>query len=198
MTDITPPKDPSRLSLALQSDFVYQFKRSPVAVVSFAITLILVLGAVFAPLIAPYNPFDPASLNLMNGFSRPMTPNAFTGDSFWLGTDDQGRDVFSTILYGMRISLFVGAAAVAFAMVLGITLGLLAGYVGGWTDAIITRVSDGADMPVILGQTGGFGPPPALRIEPDGWTAEVGETYRVTIRNLREGDISYDVLVVDC
>lgn len=66
------------------------------------------------------------------------------------------------------------------------------------TDAIITRVSDGADMPVILGQTGGFGPPPALRIEPDGWTAEVGETYRVTIRNLREGDISYDVLVVDC
>ncbi|WP_299624540.1 ABC transporter permease [uncultured Tateyamaria sp.] len=137
-----PVKDPSRLSLALQSDFFYQFKRSPVAVVSFAVTMILVLGAVFAPLIAPYDPFDPASLNLMNGFSAPMTPNAFTGETFWLGTDDQGRDVFSTILYGMRISLFVGAAAVAFAMVLGITLGLLAGYVGGWTETIIMRVAD--------------------------------------------------------
>ena len=137
-----PVRDPSRLSLALQSDFLYQFKRSPVAVVSFVIVVILVLAAVFAPLIAPYNPFDPASLNLMNGFSAPMQPNAFTGDVFWLGTDDQGRDVFSTILYGMRISLFVGAAAVIFAMVLGITLGLIAGYVGGWTETIIMRVAD--------------------------------------------------------
>ncbi|MBT6188717.1 MAG: ABC transporter permease [Tateyamaria sp.] len=146
MSDTSLPKhsvkDPSRLRLALQSDFAYQFKRSPVAVVSFAVTVILVLGAIFAPLIAPYNPFDPASLNLMNGFSAPMTPNAFTGDVFWLGTDDQGRDVFSTILYGMRISLFVGAAAVLFAMVLGITLGLLAGYMGGWTETIIMRVAD--------------------------------------------------------
>ncbi len=135
-------KDPSRLSLALRSDFFYAFKRSPVAVVSFALVALLVLSAVFAPLIAPYDPFEPASLNLMNGFSAPMTPNAFTGETFWLGTDDQGRDVFSTILYGMRISLFVGAAAVAFAMVLGITLGLLAGYVGGWTETIIMRVAD--------------------------------------------------------
>ncbi|MEL6450666.1 MAG: ABC transporter permease [Pseudomonadota bacterium] len=137
-----PHKDPSRLRLALQSDFIFQFKQSSVAVVSFAVTLLLVLGALFAPLIAPYNPFDPASLNLMNGFSAPMTPNAFTGETFWLGTDDQGRDVFSTILYGMRISLFVGAAAVAFACVLGITLGLLAGYVGGWTETIIMRIAD--------------------------------------------------------
>jgi peptide/nickel transport system permease protein len=104
--------------------------------------VLLVGSAVFAPLIAPYNPFDPGSLNLMNGFTAPMTPNAFTGDSFWLGTDDQGRDVFSTILYGMRISLFVGFAAVAFAMVLGITLGLIAGYVGGWTETIIMRIAD--------------------------------------------------------
>ncbi|MDF1726968.1 MAG: ABC transporter permease [Sulfitobacter sp.] len=135
-------KDPSRLSLAMQSDFFYTFRRSPVAIISFAVVLIMVLSALFAPLIAPYNPFDPASLNLMNGFSRPMTPNAFTGETFWLGTDDQGRDVFSTILYGLRISLFVGAAAVFFAMVLGITLGLLAGYVGGWTETIIMRVAD--------------------------------------------------------
>lgn len=66
------------------------------------------------------------------------------------------------------------------------------------TDATITRVSDGANLPVITGQTGGFGPPPALRIEPDGWTAEAGQTYRVTITNLRDGDISYEVQVVDC
>jgi len=124
------------------SDFAYTFRRSPVAVVSFAIVVLLMLAALFAPWIAPYNPFDPASLNLMNGFSKPMTPNAFTGDSFMLGTDDQGRDVFSTILYGMRISLFVGLMAVAFAMVLGITLGLIAGYVGGWTETIIMRVAD--------------------------------------------------------
>ena len=142
MSDITPIKDPSRLSLWWQSDFMHTFKRSPVAVVSFFTVALMVFAAVFAPLIAPYNPFDPASLNLMNGFSAPMTPNAFTGETFWLGTDDQGRDVFSTILYGMRISLFVGAAAVLFAMVLGITLGLLAGYVGGWTETIIMRTAD--------------------------------------------------------
>ena len=104
--------------------------------------ILLVLAAVFAPLVAPHNPFDPSTLNLMNGFSKPMEPNAFTGDVFWLGTDDQGRDVFSTILYGMRISLFVGFTAVLFALVLGVTLGLIAGYVGGWTETAIMRVAD--------------------------------------------------------
>ncbi|MEO1422366.1 MAG: ABC transporter permease [Pseudomonadota bacterium] len=130
------------LARAWRSDFAWSFRTSPVAVVSFVVVCIMVLSAVFAPLIAPYDPFDPGSLNLMNGFSAPMQPNAFTGESFWLGTDDQGRDVFSTILYGMRISLFVGFAAVLFAMVLGITLGLIAGYVGGWTETIIMRVAD--------------------------------------------------------
>jgi peptide/nickel transport system permease protein len=135
-------KDPSRLKLALQSDFLYKFRHSPVAIVSFVVVLVMVLAAIFAPWIAPYDPFNPSSLNLMNGFSEPFQPNPFTGDMFWLGTDDQGRDVFSTILYGLRISLFVGAAAVLFAMVLGITLGLLAGYVGGWTETIIMRIAD--------------------------------------------------------
>lgn len=94
-------------------------------------TALLVRAAVFAPLLAPYNPFDSASPNLMNGFSRPMQPNAFTGEVFSLGTDDQGRDVLSTILYGLRVSLFVGVSAVLFAMVLGVTPGLVAGYAGG-------------------------------------------------------------------
>ena len=143
MTDIpVKPAEQSRLRVLLDSDFFYAFRRSPVAVVSTVVVLILVLSAVFAPLIAPTNPFDPASLNLMNGFSAPMQPNAFTGDTFLLGTDDQGRDVFSTILYGMRVSLFVGVAAVLFAMVLGITLGLISGYVGGWTETIIMRIAD--------------------------------------------------------
>jgi peptide/nickel transport system permease protein len=144
MADMTTerPREKSRLRIALDSDFAYQFRRSPVAIVSALVVLIMVFCAVFAPFVAPYDPFDPGSLNLMNGFSRPMEPNAFTGDVFWLGTDDQGRDVFSTILFGLRISLFVGAAAVLFAMVLGITLGLIAGYMGGWTETIIMRVAD--------------------------------------------------------
>lgn len=134
--------EPTRLAKIWDGDFAYKFRTSPVAVVSSAVTVLLVLAAVFAPLIAPLDPFNPASLNLMNGFTPPSTPNQFTGDQFILGTDDQGRDVYSTILYGMRISLFVGFAAVAFAMVLGISLGLIAGYVGGWTETIIMRIAD--------------------------------------------------------
>ncbi|VAW17209.1 ABC transporter, permease protein 2 (cluster 5, nickel/peptides/opines) [hydrothermal vent metagenome] len=130
------------LSRAWKSDFMWSFRRTPVAIISFLVALTLISGAIFAPLFAPFNPFDPATLNLMNGFSQPMVPNQFTGETFWLGADDQGRDVFSTILYGMRISLFVGFAAVAFAMVLGVTLGLIAGYVGGWIGALIMRIAD--------------------------------------------------------
>lgn len=124
------------------SDLIYQFKRSPVAIVAFAVTVLLIGVALFAPLITSQNPFDPASLNLMNGFSKPMQPNQFTGESFIMGTDDQGRDVYATILYGMRISLFVGFSAVLFALVLGVTLGLISGYIGGRTDAVIMRIAD--------------------------------------------------------
>ncbi len=132
----------TRFARAWDSDLAWAFRHSPIAMVSFAMAVILIFAAAFAPWIAPHNPFDPATLNLMNGFTPPSTPNAFTNESFLLGTDNQGRDVFSTILYGMRISLFVGFSAVGFAMVLGITLGLVAGYFGGWTDAIIMRIAD--------------------------------------------------------
>lgn len=124
------------------SDLFYRFRKSPVAVVAFIVTVTLILSALLAPWFAPQNPFDPGSLNLMNGFSKPGEPNQFTGESFMLGTDDQGRDVFSTILYGLRISLFVGFSAVFFAMVLGSVLGLIAGYTGGRTDTIIMRIAD--------------------------------------------------------
>jgi peptide/nickel transport system permease protein len=109
----------SRIAMAWDSDVAYAFRRSPVAMISAAVTALVILSAVFAPLIAPHDPFNPATLNLMNGFTPPGEANAFTGESFWLGTDDQGRDVFSTILFGLRISLFVGFAAVALALVLG-------------------------------------------------------------------------------
>lgn len=126
----------------LKSDFFYAFSRSPLAIVSLLVVLVMVLSAVLANFIAPTNPFDPASLNLMNGFTPPMEPNMFTGQTFLLGTDDQGRDLFSAILFGLRVSLFVGVMAVGLAMVLGVLLGLIAGYLGGWLDTLIMRLAD--------------------------------------------------------
>ena len=126
----------------LASDFFFDFVRSPVALLSFMVVALMILSAIFANFLAPTNPFDPASLNLMNGFTAPMEPNTFTGEVFFLGTDDQGRDLFSAILFGLRVSLFVGMMAVGLAMVLGVTLGLIAGYVGGWLDNFIMRFAD--------------------------------------------------------
>jgi len=126
----------------LQSDIFYGFRHSPVAIVSFVTIVFIMLAAIFADLIAPNNPFDPASLNLMNGFTPPMQANDFTGETFLMGTDDQGRDLFSTILYGLRISLFVGVMAVMLAMLMGVMLGLIAGFVGGWIDSFIMRFAD--------------------------------------------------------
>jgi len=135
-------KPQSRLFRIWDSDVAASFRRSPVAIVSGVVALVIVLAAIFAPWIAPTNPYDPSSLNLMDGFTPPMQPNAFTGNSYLMGTDNQGRDVFSTILYGARISLFVGMSAVLLAMVLGISAGLVAGYRGGWVDAVLMRVAD--------------------------------------------------------
>jgi len=126
----------------IESNFFYSFSRTPVAIGSFLTTTILILCALAAPILAPYSPYDPATLNLMNGFSAPLAPNSFTGDVFVFGADDQGRDILSTILFGMRISLFVGFSAVLFAMILGVTLGLVAAMVGGVVDAVIMRIAD--------------------------------------------------------
>ena len=142
MSDIIKKPEPGRVARALDSDIAYSFRKSPLAIVAASVSLLIILAAVFAPWIAPHDPFNPATLNLMDGFTPPMEPNQFTGNTYWLGTDNQGRDVFSTILYGARISLFVGFMAVAFAMVLGITLGLIAGYRGGWIDSLLMRLAD--------------------------------------------------------
>mgnify|MGYP003674568924 FL=1 len=165
----------NRLGRMWDSDIAWSFRHSPVAVIAAAVALIIILAAVFAPWIAPYNPFDPSSLNLMDGFTPPGEPNAFTGNTYLMGTDNQGRDIFSTILYGARISLFVGFAAVIFAMVLGIGLGLLAGWRGGWVDSLLMRVADvQLSFPSILiallifGVARGF-IPPSMREEVAIW-----------------------------
>jgi peptide/nickel transport system permease protein len=131
----------SALARFLDGDVFHSFKNSPVAVGAAVIAAIMVLGAVFAPWVAPFDPFDLKTLDLNNSLLPPSWTEA--GQSAYpLGTDDQGRDVLSTILYGSRISLLVGVASVALAMVMGVGLGLLSGYLGGRLDAFIMRVAD--------------------------------------------------------
>jgi peptide/nickel transport system permease protein len=129
------------LARFIDSDFLYSFRRSPVALVSTVVLLVCVGGAVFAPWLAPYNPFDLASLSLMDS----MRPPAFLADgdlTHLIGTDDQGRDLLSAIMYGTRISILVGLLAIAFALTVGITIGLIAGYLGGAVDAVLMRIAD--------------------------------------------------------
>ena len=129
------------LRRAWNHDLAWSFRSSPVTIAAALLTLVCVGSAVLAPWLAPHNPFDSATLNLSDGF----TPPAWTEQGsprFLLGTDDQGRDLLSTIMYGARISLGVGLAAVLLSLVLGVTLGLLSGYVGGRLDAFIMRVAD--------------------------------------------------------
>jgi len=123
------------------SDVYYSFKRSPVAIVAAVVTAIFMISALFAPWLAPHQPFDLATVELMDAFTPPVW-EADGDPRFLLGTDDQGRDMLSTIMYGARISLGVGFAAVAFAMVIGVGLGLVSGYMGGAVDAVIMRVAD--------------------------------------------------------
>jgi peptide/nickel transport system permease protein len=123
------------------SDLWWSFTRSPVTVISAVTAFLCIAGAVFAPWLAPHNPFDLASLQLLDAFKPPAW--SAEGDlAYPLGTDDQGRDVLSAIMYGARVSLLVGFAAVAFSTVLGVTLGLLAGYLGGKVDALLMRIAD--------------------------------------------------------
>ncbi|MCX7931398.1 MAG: ABC transporter permease [Rhodovarius sp.] len=129
------------LSRLRESDLWWSFTRSPVVVLSAITALVCIAGAVLAPWIAPHNPFDLATLNLLDAFKPPAW--AAEGDpTYLLGTDDQGRDVLSAIMYGARISLLVGFSAVLFATLVGVSLGLLAGYLGGAVDAVLMRIAD--------------------------------------------------------
>lgn len=140
-SDLQEADRPGFWSRALDSDIWFSFKRSKITIVAAIVTAVIFLGAFCAPLIAPHNPFDLATLSLLDSLVPPAWEEG--GDPrFLLGTDDQGRDILSTILYGSRISLAVGLASVVFAAILGISLGLLAGYAGGRTDSIIMRIAD--------------------------------------------------------
>lgn len=145
MTETTPSasegKQPSTLAKILDSDLLHSFLSSKVTVLAAIITVMFMLAALFAPYIAPFNPFDLAQLSILDG-NLPPAGMEGSDPRYLLGTDDQGRDILSGILYGMRISLAVGFLSVAFAAVLGITLGLISGYVGGRTDAIIMRIAE--------------------------------------------------------
>src|SRR5579872_2048858 len=138
-----PPRAHSSnwLRRALDSDVFYSFRRSRLTMVAAAVTLLFFLVAIAAPLLAVQNPFDPAQLQLLNSRIAPL----WTADGqspFLLGTDEQGRDVLSAILYGLRISLIVGILGVLFSATLGILLGLVAGYFGGALDGLIMRIAD--------------------------------------------------------
>jgi peptide/nickel transport system permease protein len=138
----TPTTAPGRLHRLWDADISWSFRTSPVAIAAGIVACVLVGAAVLAPVLAPHNPFDAATLDLMEGFARPGEASPVTGRVFWLGTDGQGRDVYSAILYGSRVSLLVGFASVVFSVVLGVTLGLVSGYVGGRLDAVIMRIAD--------------------------------------------------------
>ncbi|MCZ8262021.1 MAG: ABC transporter permease [Beijerinckiaceae bacterium] len=130
------------LARFLDSDLFFAFKSSPVAIVSFIVSVVMIGAAVLAPLIATQNPFNPGELNLMEGMTKPGVANEFTGKSFIFGTDPQGRDMYSAVLYGTRVSLLVGAASVLVSATIGVFLGLMAGYLGGRTEAVIMRIAD--------------------------------------------------------
>ena len=131
----------STVARAWDSDLAYSFRRSPVAVLAALIALLLIVGAVFAPWLAPHDPTDVASLSLLDSFKPPLG----MAEADWsnpLGTDNQGRDVLSAIMFGLRISLMVGFLSVLFAIVVGVSVGLLSGYAGGLMDAVLMRVAD--------------------------------------------------------
>ena len=135
------PSGDSLWSRIMAHDLTYLFFRSPLTVVAAILSLAIMLAALMAPWLASMDPFDPAQVYLADANIPPVWQDG--GDPrFVLGTDDQGRDLYSAILYGMRVSLVIGLSGVALAATIGITLGLVAGYAGGRIDAVIMRVAD--------------------------------------------------------
>lgn len=131
----------TRWERLIDNDIIWSFISSPGAMTAAVVSSIIILACLFAPLIAPFDPFDPAQISLWDGKLPPSWAEG--GQSqYVLGTDNQGRDMLSTILYGGRLSILVGLAAICLGMVMGVTLGVIAGYVGGATEAVIMRLAD--------------------------------------------------------
>ena len=123
------------------SDLAYSFRHSPVAIVALIVAVMLVVAALGANLFAPVNVMDPASANVIDA-RLPPGSSGMMGGTYLLGTDPQGRDMLSAVIYGLRTSLYVGGLSVLIAMAVGVLLGLAAGYYGGWLDALIMRIAD--------------------------------------------------------
>jgi peptide/nickel transport system permease protein len=134
-------RGPSRIAAILDSDLLHSFLASRLAVAAAVVTLLLVGAALLAPLIAPHDPYDLKSLSLLDA-DMPPAWEAGGERRFPLGTDDQGRDILSTILYGTRSSILIGVSSVLLATAIGLSLGLWAGYAGGRIDSAIMRIAD--------------------------------------------------------
>ena len=117
------------------------FFANPLALLGVVLLVLVIVAAIFAPLISPQNPYDLAQLDIMDA-RLPPGSRSLGGGTYWLGTDDQGRDMLSAIFYGLRISLTVGVTSTVIALALGLARGLGAAYVGGRTDSLIMRIAD--------------------------------------------------------
>ena len=122
--------------------FVAEFAESKLALLGLAMLVVIATIAITAPWISPQNPYDLAQLDVLDSKLSPGEPSSSTGKPYWLGTDDQGRDMLSGIFYGLRISLVVGVTSTVIALAIGLALGLAAAYFGGWADAVIMRIAD--------------------------------------------------------
>jgi peptide/nickel transport system permease protein len=121
--------------------FWREFRESPIAVLGLGVVVLVTLAAIFAPLITPQNPYDLAQLSILDGRLPPLS-QSMDGTTFWLGTDDQGRDMLSAIIYGLRISLGIGAMSTLIAILIGGSLGLVAAYYGGRIESLVMRIVD--------------------------------------------------------
>ncbi|MEP3200128.1 MAG: ABC transporter permease [Lentilitoribacter sp.] len=136
--------------IKIENEFIYLFLRSRVAQLAALVALICISGAVLAPLIAPSNPYDLATFDILDSFTPPAWSDG-GNPQFIIGTDDQGRDLLSSIMYGMRLSLIIGVLSVAFAAIFGTAIGVAAGYLGGQFDTIVMRIADvQLSLPAIL------------------------------------------------
>jgi peptide/nickel transport system permease protein len=129
---------PSRI---LGGDVGTDLRKSPATFVALIVASLLIAASLMAPWIAPHDPFDLGQLNLMDASNPPVWQSGGMA-KFLLGTDNQGRDVLSAILYGMRLSLIIGALSIVLAIAIGVTIGLLAGYAGGFIDLVLMRIVD--------------------------------------------------------
>ena len=124
-----------------KSYLLHSFKRDPVAILCFSVLMVLVIISILAPVVAPYNTYDTATIDIMDA-ETPPTWMEGGNERFILGTDIQGRDLLSTMIYGLRVSLLIGVGAVLFQAVVGILVGLFSGYLGGKLDSILMRIAD--------------------------------------------------------